>query len=257
MNDIDHSRHRSHRARHGRGRVARSHRRNRRLAAALCRRHREARQVGRAAAPRRGRARHAGPHRGPLPQPRGRAALRLADAACFEGLRAELERRHYKPDSPTCVQVGSAQRMRQVAAPDAALADIDSAPDDAWAALFPGRGVRPGGRRAPRAHAGARQGLALCQRARRRPHRGRGRHGYFGHGWASVHGMRTDKAQRGRGTGGARAGRAGAGGAGATVSNACSCRSMPRTRRRWRCCTRVPARGFPRRTRDVQLLRQQ
>ena len=70
-------------------------------------------------------------------------ALRLADAPCFEGLRAELERRRYKADTPTCVQAGSAQRMRQVAAPGVAPADVDSAPDDAWAALFLGEGFDP------------------------------------------------------------------------------------------------------------------
>jgi ribosomal protein S18 acetylase RimI-like enzyme len=127
--------------------------------------------------------------------------LRLADAACFEGLRGELERRHYEPESPTCVQVGSAQRMRQVAAPDAALADIDSTPDDAWAALFLGAGfdpvdgahrVRTLSRAKGTLYASVRQGgrtVAAGAMA-------------FSHGWASVHGMRTDQAQRGRGLAG-------------------------------------------------------
>lgn len=127
--------------------------------------------------------------------------LRLADAACFEGLRAELERRRYRPETPTCVQVGSAQRMRQVAAPDAALADIDSAPDDAWAALFLGEGfdpvdgahrVRTLSRAKGTLYASVREGgrtVAAGAIA-------------FSHGWASVHGMRTDQAQRGRGLAG-------------------------------------------------------
>jgi GNAT superfamily N-acetyltransferase len=128
-------------------------------------------------------------------------ALRLADAPCFEGLRAELERRRYKPDTPTCVQAGSAQRMRQVAAPGAAPADVDSTPDDAWAALFLGEGfdpvdgahrVRMLSRAKGTLYASVREGgrtLAAGAMA-------------FGHGWASVHGMRTDKAQRGRGLAG-------------------------------------------------------
>ncbi|MGJ7582936.1 GNAT family N-acetyltransferase, cg3035/Rv0428c family, partial [Variovorax sp. RHLX14] len=70
-------------------------------------------------------------------------ALRLADAPCFDGLRTELERRHYIGDSPTCVQIGSMQRMRQVVAPGGALADVDRAPDDAWSALFLGEGFDP------------------------------------------------------------------------------------------------------------------
>jgi hypothetical protein len=99
------------------------------------------------------------------------------------------------------VQVGSAQRMRQVAAPDAALADIDSAPDDAWAALFLGEGfdpvdgahrVRTLSRAKGTLYASVREGgrtVAAGAIA-------------FSHGWASVHGMRTDQAQRGRGLAG-------------------------------------------------------
>lgn len=128
-------------------------------------------------------------------------ALRLADAPCFEGLRAELERRHYVDDSPTCVQIGSVQRMRQVAAPGGALADVDRAPDDAWSALFLGEGfdpvdgahrVRMLSRAKGSLYASVREGgrtLAAGAMA-------------FGHGWASVHGMRTDQAQRGRGLAG-------------------------------------------------------
>lgn len=128
-------------------------------------------------------------------------ALRLADAPCFEGLRAELERRQYKADTPTCVQVGPAQRMRQVAAPGVAPADVDSAPDDAWSALFLGEGfdpvdgahrVRMLSRAKGTLYASVREGgrtVAAGAMA-------------FGHGWASVHGMRTEQAQRGRGLAG-------------------------------------------------------
>jgi len=128
-------------------------------------------------------------------------ALRLADASCFDSLRAELERRHYMADSPTCVQIGSVQRMRQVAAPDGALADVDRTPDNAWSALFLGEGfdpvdgahrVRMLSRAKGTLYASVREGgrtVAAGAMA-------------FGHGWASVHGMRTDQAQRGRGLAG-------------------------------------------------------
>ncbi|QNK70329.1 GNAT family N-acetyltransferase [Variovorax sp. PAMC26660] len=141
-------------------------------------------------------------------------ALRLADATCFDGLRTELERRHYADDNPTCVQVGSAQRMRQVVAAGGALADVDRAPDDAWAALFLGEGfdpvdgahrVRMLARAKGSLYASVREGgktLAAGAMA-------------FGHGWASVHGMRTDLAHRGRGL----AGRVLAGLAQAALSN--------------------------------------
>lgn len=128
-------------------------------------------------------------------------ALRLADAPCFDGLRAELERRHYVADSPTCVQVTSVRRMREVVAPDGALADVDRAPDAAWSALFLGEGfdpvdgahrVRMLSRAKGTLYASVREGgrtVAAGAMA-------------FGHGWASVHGMRTDQAQRGRGLAG-------------------------------------------------------
>jgi len=57
--------------------------------------------------------------------------LRLADADCFDGLRAELERRHYTRDNPTLVQLGSTPRMLQVAEGRGAPADVDTTPDDA------------------------------------------------------------------------------------------------------------------------------
>lgn len=128
-------------------------------------------------------------------------ALRLADAACFDGLRTELERRHYIGDSPTCVQVTSVRRMREVVAQGGALADVDRAPDAAWSALFLGEGfdpvdgahrVRMLSRAKGTLYASVREGgrtVAAGAMA-------------FGHGWASVHGMRTDQAQRGRGLAG-------------------------------------------------------
>ena len=124
-------------------------------------------------------------------------ALRLAEAPCFEGLRAELERRHYIDDSPTCVQVGSAQRMRQVVA-GAALADVDHAPDAAWSALFLGEGFDPvDGAHRVRMLSRAKGSLYASVREGGRTVAAGAM--AFGHGWASVHGMRTERAQRGRG----------------------------------------------------------
>ncbi|RQO53536.1 GNAT family N-acetyltransferase [Variovorax sp. KBW07] len=128
-------------------------------------------------------------------------ALRLADAACFDGLRSELARRHYTHDSPTCVQVGSAKQMRQVVAPGGALADVDRTPDDAWAALFLGEGFDPvDGAHRVRTLARAKGSLYASVREGGRTVAAGAM--AFGHGWASVHGMRTDKAQRGRGLAG-------------------------------------------------------
>ncbi|MCR6478924.1 GNAT family N-acetyltransferase [Variovorax sp. ZS18.2.2] len=133
-------------------------------------------------------------------------ALRLADADCFESLRAELERRHYMGDNPTCVQIGTARQMRQVAAAGtgagaSALADVDRAPDDAWAALFLGEGFDPvDGAHRVRALARAKGSLYASVRENGRTVAAGAM--AFGHGWASVHGMRTDKAHRGRGLAG-------------------------------------------------------
>ena len=128
-------------------------------------------------------------------------ALRLADTECFDSLRAELERRHYVGDSPTCVQIATVRQMRQITAGGGALADVDRSPDDAWAALFLGEGfdpvdgahrVRSLGRAKGSVYASVREnGRTVAAGAMA-----------FGHGWASVHGMRTDKAHRGRGLAG-------------------------------------------------------
>jgi len=128
-------------------------------------------------------------------------ALRLADEGCFDGLRAELERRHYVGDSPTCVQIGSARLMREASAPGAALAEVELAPDEAWATLFLGEGFDPvDGAHRVRALSRAKGSLYASVREGRRTVAAGAM--AFGHGWASVHGMRTEKSQRGRGLAG-------------------------------------------------------
>ncbi|MDH6167102.1 ribosomal protein S18 acetylase RimI-like enzyme [Variovorax boronicumulans] len=128
-------------------------------------------------------------------------ALRLADADCFDGLRAELERRHYVQDNPTCVQIGTVRQMRQVANGAGSMADVDRTPDDAWAALFLGEGFDPvDGAHRVRSLARAKGSLYASVRENGRTVAAGAM--AFGHGWASVHGMRTDKAHRGRGLAG-------------------------------------------------------
>jgi GNAT superfamily N-acetyltransferase len=128
-------------------------------------------------------------------------AFRLADVPCFVSLQAELEQRHYVGDSPTCVQVGSALRMREVAAAGAALAEVDLAPDEAWATLFLGEGFDPvDGAHRVRALSRAKGSLYASVREGRRTVAAGAM--AFGHGWASVHGMRTEQSQRGRGLAG-------------------------------------------------------
>lgn len=127
--------------------------------------------------------------------------LRLADAPCFDGLRAELQRRGYTEHTPTCVQLGSAQRMREVMAAGATPADVDNAPDDAWASMFLGEGFDPvdGAYRVKVLSRSKGMRYASVREGGRTVAAGAMA---FGHGWASVHGMRTEKAMRGRGLAG-------------------------------------------------------
>lgn len=128
--------------------------------------------------------------------------MRLADVPALAPLTEALARRGYVGAKSTLVQVGTARRMQQVSS--GAPATIDAHPDAAWTALFLGDGADPvdGANRA-RALSRAPDsryasvldeddgGCTLACGAL-----------VFGQGWAGVHGMRTDAAQRGRGLAG-------------------------------------------------------
>lgn len=126
-------------------------------------------------------------------------AFRLADDPRLEAVRAELARRGYGFEQPTLVKVARTDVMRGVSAAEPAM--VMETPDAGWAAVFTGEGFDPvdGANRvaaltrSPDAAYGAvREGertLAVGVAA-------------FGQGWASVHGMRTDKARRGEGLAG-------------------------------------------------------
>ncbi|RYY82866.1 MAG: GNAT family N-acetyltransferase, partial [Comamonadaceae bacterium] len=126
-------------------------------------------------------------------------AFRIADVPAFAPLVDELRRRGYVGAKPTLVQTASVHRMRQVSI--ARPARVDREPDEPWAALFLGEGfdpvdganrVRALSRAPDSRYASVREGgrtLACGTVA-------------LGHGWASVHGMRTHAAHRGRGLAG-------------------------------------------------------
>lgn len=126
-------------------------------------------------------------------------AFRIADAPGLEGVRAELAQRGYGFEQPTLVKIGDAAAM--AAAARGPAAEIASAPDAGWARVFTSEGFdEADGRnrvaaltRSPDAvYGGISEGdvtLAVGVAA-------------FGHGWASVHGMRTDAARRGEGLAG-------------------------------------------------------
>ena len=130
------------------------------------------------------------------------AVFRIAHAACFDGLRSQLSRLGYVPERPVWVQVGSVSAMRAAFrhAP-AELAEIADRPDAAWAALFLGEGFDPVDG-ACRVKALSRASGSVFASVRDNGKTVAAGAGAFSHGWASVHGMRTDKAYRGRGLAG-------------------------------------------------------
>ncbi len=126
-------------------------------------------------------------------------AFRIADAPGLEDVRVELTRRGYVSEQPTLVKTGGASGM--MAAARGEPAPVESAPGPGWAAVFTSEGFDPAD--------GANRVAALS----RSPDAVYGGIsdgdrtiavgvGAFGHGWASVHGMRTDKARRGEGLAG-------------------------------------------------------
>lgn len=126
-------------------------------------------------------------------------AFRIADAPGLQGVREELARRGYRSEQPTLVKIGNAGGM--IAAARGEPAPVAAAPDAGWAQVFTSEGFDPADgasrvaalTRSPDAvYGGVAQGgrtLAVGAAA-------------FGHGWTSVHGMRTDKARRGEGLAG-------------------------------------------------------
>lgn len=127
------------------------------------------------------------------------AVFRLADSDCFDMLRAQLSLRGYASGRAVWVQVGSASAMRAVTC--LAPADISTAPDAAWAALFVGEGFDPA-EGASRVRSLSRASGSLYASVREHGQTVAAGAGAFSHGWASVHGMRTHPAYRGQGLAG-------------------------------------------------------
>ena len=125
--------------------------------------------------------------------------FRLPTLDCFEGLRLELRLRGYNPERPTLVQVGTASAMRAISADPPA--EIATAPDAAWVALFLGEGFDPvdGAGRVARLSRARDSLYASVRDTEKTVAVGVAA---FSHGWASVHGMRTKPAFRGRGLAG-------------------------------------------------------
>ncbi len=122
--------------------------------------------------------------------------FRLPDQPCFDRLKRELGALGYAAGRPTHVQIAATDAVLAVA--NGSTATLAETPDEAWAALFLGEGFDPVdgasrvtslSRATGTLFAGLREGgrtLAAGAAA-------------FSHGWASVHGMRTECSSRGRG----------------------------------------------------------
>jgi ribosomal protein S18 acetylase RimI-like enzyme len=126
------------------------------------------------------------------------AQFRLALTPCFDALRLELRRRGYRAEQPTQVQLAPVGAVRAVSAD---LAEVDAAPDAAWAALFMGEGFDPVDGASRVASLGRATG-SLYASVREDGRTVAAGAAAFSHGWASVHGMRTAPAWRGRGMAG-------------------------------------------------------
>lgn len=128
-------------------------------------------------------------------------AFRLPDTSAFDAMRSALTARGYGSRKPTFTQVGDARAMAAFsAAPPAA---IDTAPDAGWASVFLGEGFDPvDGASRVQALSRAPGSLFASVRDEESGRTLAAGAMAFGHGWASVHGMRTGQAARGRGLAG-------------------------------------------------------
>ncbi|MDP3759261.1 MAG: GNAT family N-acetyltransferase [Ramlibacter sp.] len=124
---------------------------------------------------------------------------RLPNIPAFDAFAERLQARGYEAGKPTHVQTAAAASVMNVS--QGPFAQTAARPDTAWAAVFVGEGFDPVDgasrvatlSRAPGAlFASIREGEATVAAGM----------GGFSHGWASVHGMRTALACRGRGLAG-------------------------------------------------------
>ena len=125
------------------------------------------------------------------------ALFRIAEAVALDATREELTRLGYRHAKPTLVQVANAHAA--AAASTGPAVEVATSADDEWASVFLGDGFDPV------------EGASRVQTLRRAHGslfaRVRGEDGRtvaagvlaLGHGWASIHGMRTAQSHRGLG----------------------------------------------------------
>ncbi len=160
-----------------------------------------------------GRARSAAPLRHDLPpdaavldeidalyRARGYPPIyRVADVPGMAALQDVLRSRGFAPDTATLVKVGDVSAMAGLTAARTHTADQ---PDSIWSGVFLGEGFDPvdGAHRIRNLSRAEGSVFASVRETGRALAVGAGG---FGHGWLSIHGMRTDPNARGRGHAGA------------------------------------------------------
>lgn len=122
-------------------------------------------------------------------------AFRIAETPGLQGVRDALIQRGYVSEIPTVVKIGDVERLAAVRDKPG---DLLTEPDEAWAAVFLGEGF-DAAEEASRVAALTRSPDALYAAAREDGRTVAVGCVTFGHGWAGIHGMRTDAARRGRG----------------------------------------------------------
>lgn len=125
--------------------------------------------------------------------------LRLPDLPAFQAWHEALTQQGWRREQPTLTMTGEVQHLLRVHA--GPPAELDSAPDEGWMAMFLGEGLdladgasrsRSLGRATGTLYASVReQGQTVACGA-----------ASFGHGWLGVHGMRTAASRRGEGLAG-------------------------------------------------------
>jgi len=127
---------------------------------------------------------------------RGLASMfRVPQLAVFADVEDRIAQAGLRAEQPTDVQVARAGDVAQVAPHDDVR--VDAQPDDAWAAVFLGEGFDPVDG-ASRVRTLTRAPGSLFASIREGDRVVAAGVLAFGHGWASVHGMRTALAHRGR-----------------------------------------------------------
>ena len=124
--------------------------------------------------------------------------FRVSDHPLFAPIAQVLQLRGYRATKPTFVQVA---HTRDLLLSDPMAVAVEQQPDAAWRTLFLGPGFDPVDG-ASRVRSLSRSSDNVYASLRDNGQTVSGGAGSFSHGWASVHGMRTDVAQRGRGLAG-------------------------------------------------------